>query len=76
MNDFIKDFPAFDDRRYIYFDNAATTQRPRCVTEAIEEFYRSKNANPLRGLYEWSIKATDAYENAREKAAKFILNEI
>ncbi len=72
MNDFIKDFPAFDDRRYIYFDNAATTQRPRCVTEAIEEFYRSKNANPLRGLYEWSIKATDAYENAREKAAKFI----
>ncbi len=72
MNDFIKDFPAFDDRKYIYFDNAATTQRPRCVIQAIEDFYHTKNANPLRGLYEWSIKATEAYESAREMTASFI----
>ena len=72
MNDFIKDFPALESGEYIYFDNAATTQRPRCVTQAIEEFYRTKNANPLRGLYEWSINATQAYEDAREKVAQLI----
>ena len=72
MNDFIKDFPALESGEYVYFDNAATTQRPRKVIEAVNDFYFTKNANPLRGLYEWSISATDAYENAREKTARFI----
>jgi cysteine desulfurase / selenocysteine lyase len=72
MNDFIKDFPILQNRDYIYFDNAATTQRPIQVMEAINNFYKTENANPLRGLYEWSVKATEAYENAREKTAKFI----
>ena len=72
MNDFIKDFPILQNRDYIYFDNAATTQRPIQVMEAVNNFYKTENANPLRGLYEWSVKATEAYENAREKTAKFI----
>ncbi len=66
------DFPIFSDDRYIYFDNAATTQRPVQVLDAVERFYRTTNANPLRGLYEWAVGATDAYENAREKVAEFI----
>ena len=72
MNNFIKDFPILQNRDYIYFDNAATTQRPIQVMEAVNNFYKTENANPLRGLYEWSVKATEAYENAREKTAKFI----
>ena len=48
------DFPILSDGSYIYFDNAATTQRPRAVLEAVNAFYSSENANPLRGLYEWS----------------------
>lgn len=55
-----------------YLDNAATTQKPRCVIEAVRRFYEESNANPLRGLYDLSQKATDAYENARETVRRFI----
>lgn len=55
-----------------YLDNAATTQKPDMVIDAVAEYYKQENANPLRGLYELSQKATDAYENARKKIAKFI----
>ena len=72
INDIRRDFPIFADGKYIYFDNAATSQRPVRVLKAVEDFYRSANANPLRGLYEWAIEATDAYENARKKVAEFI----
>lgn len=68
-----RDFPVFD--RYpdlVYLDNSATTQKPRQVIEAVERYYREENANPLRGLYELSMKATDAYENAREAVRGFI----
>jgi cysteine desulfurase/selenocysteine lyase len=67
-----RDFPILADESIIYFDNAATSQRPRQVLEAVDAFYRKSNANPLRGLYQWSIEATEAYENAREKVAAFI----
>ncbi len=56
----------------IYFDNAATTQRPEAVINAIADFYRYSNANPLRGLYGLSIRATDMYENARHTVANFL----
>jgi cysteine desulfurase/selenocysteine lyase len=69
---FRKDFDILNNGDYVYFDNAATSQRPRQVLEAIENFYKTKNANPLRGLYDWSVEATDAYENARKKVADFI----
>ncbi|MCR5720274.1 MAG: SufS family cysteine desulfurase [Lachnospiraceae bacterium] len=55
-----------------YLDSAATTHRPDCVLKAIENFYKESNANPLRGLYELSVKATDCYEQARDKVRAFI----
>lgn len=73
MNIYKKDFPIFDNNKdLIYFDNAATTQRPRQVIEAMEKFYFENNANPLRGIYELSEKATEDYENARHTVANFI----
>ena len=69
------DFPIFDSKEnsgLIYFDNAATTQRPIQVIKAIEDFYVHANANPLRGLYSLSVRATDMYENARQNVASFI----
>ena len=72
LESFRKDFDILNNRDYIYFDNAATSQRPRQVIEAIEDFYKTKNANPLRGLYDWSVEATDAYETARKNVADFI----
>lgn len=67
-----RDFPILADEKYIYFDNAATSQRPLQVMEAVNDFYKKTNANPLRGLYEWSIGATEAYENARARVARFV----
>ncbi len=72
MNNWRADFPILSDERYIYFDNAATSQRPKQVTDAITRFYEQDNANPLRGLYEWSVRATDDYENARSAVAEFL----
>ena len=66
------DFPIFQSGDFIYLDNAATTQKPYTVVEAMKHYYETENANPLRGLYALSIKATDAYEKARESVAKFI----
>ena len=70
--DFRKDFDILNSGDYVYFDNAATSQRPRQVLEAVENFYKTKNANPLRGLYDWSMEATEAYEDARKTVADFI----
>ena len=75
MNDFRSDFPFFSNEKnkgLIYFDNAATTQRPHQVIDAIRHFYEENNANPLRGLYDLSVRATEAYENARHTVARFI----
>ena len=67
-----EDFPIIKNNNVVYFDNAATAQRPVQVLKAIENFYTTTNANPLRGLYAWSVGATDAYENARSRVARFI----
>ena len=66
------DFPLLIQTNEAYLDNAATSQKPYCVIKAVEDFYKHSNANPLRGLYELSVNATDRYENAREAVAKFI----
>lgn len=71
-NIFKNDFEILHNDKYIYFDNAATTQRPKQVINAVSEFYRTINSNPLRGLYKWSVKSTAAYENARRKVSEFI----
>ena len=57
---------------WIYIDNAATSQRPRAVLDAEEEFYKEHNANPLRGNYPLSIEATQMYEDARKAVRDFI----
>lgn len=79
MNNTVKfkaDFPLLGkpmgNNPLVYLDNGATTQKPREVIQAITEYYDSFNANPHRGAYELSIKATDIYENARIKTQKFI----
>jgi len=70
------DFPALDQsvhgRPLVYLDNAATTQKPRQVIEAIARYYQSDNANVHRGVHALSERATDAYESAREKVRAFL----
>ncbi len=65
-------FLIFNTADFTYLDNAATTQKPECVLQAVNNYYRTQNANPLRGLYKLSVQATDAYENAREEVRSFI----
>lgn len=76
LNLFKSDFPLLNttvnNKPLIYFDNAATTQKPESVIQAVEEYYRKQNANPYRGLYQLSVDATDAYEEARRVTAEFI----
>ncbi|MEE3433914.1 MAG: aminotransferase class V-fold PLP-dependent enzyme, partial [Lachnospiraceae bacterium] len=67
-----EEFPVLINRKIVYLDNAATTQKPPCVTAAVDEYYQKNNANPMRGLYELSIDATNVYEHARETVAGFI----
>ncbi|MCR4739439.1 MAG: cysteine desulfurase [Lachnospiraceae bacterium] len=69
---FKKDFPIFEKSPCVYLDSAATAQRPGAVIDAVRAFYETMNANPLRGLYDLSIRATDAYEASRETVAGFI----
>ncbi|MCR5397009.1 MAG: SufS family cysteine desulfurase [Lachnospiraceae bacterium] len=66
------EFPLFQNRDVVYLDNSATSQKPQCVIDAVSSYYNRDNANPLRGLYELSIDATEAYENARKTVADFI----
>ena len=68
-----RDFPLIVSHPEIaYLDNAATAQKPASVIEAEARFYQEDNANPLRGLYALSLRATEAYENARELVRQFI----
>lgn len=66
------DFPLIESSRCVYLDNGATTQKPECVLTEINRYYETMNANPMRGLYELSVEATEAYENARTVTANFI----
>lgn len=76
-SDYNKDFPLLksstaNGHLLIYFDNAATTQKPYAVIEAVDAYYRRKNANIHRGVYSLSAELTVEYENARETIAEFI----
>lgn len=70
----LRDFPLLNHQvnDIAYLDNGATTQKPESVIQAICGYYGGCNANPHRGAYALSVKATDIYENARAKTAKFI----
>lgn len=72
-NPYKKDFPLLVKHPGLAFlDSAATAQRPEVVLAAEREFYETMNANPLRGLYELSIRATESIGNARKHIAAFI----
>ena len=76
INTIRNDFPILGrkvyDRPLVYLDNAATTQKPRCVVEAITDEYYNVNANVHRGVHYLSQQATDLHEEAREKVRRFI----
>jgi cysteine desulfurase/selenocysteine lyase len=76
MESLRKDFPILDQQVHghplVYLDNAATSQKPRAVIEALSRFYENDNANVHRGIHELSRRATGAFEGARDRAAKFI----
>lgn len=71
-----EDFPILRERAHghplIYFDNAATSQKPRAVLEALQNYYEHANANVHRGLHELSSRATEAYERSRQRVADYI----
>ncbi|WP_254598821.1 family 2A encapsulin nanocompartment cargo protein cysteine desulfurase [Polynucleobacter tropicus] len=79
-----KDFPILSERvngrQLIWFDNAATTQKPKSVIDRISYFYEHENSNIHRAAHELAARATDAYEGAREKVRAFLnarsVNEI
>ena len=66
------DFPLLCSQDIAYLDSTATSQKPVCVMQAEHDFYEQHNANPLRGFYDLGIRATEQYENAREKVRGFI----
>src|SRR3990167_9438600 len=59
-------------KQIAYLDNAATSQKPRQVIEAIADYYKNHNANIHRGIHTLSVEATEAYEEVRQKVADFI----
>ena len=71
-----EDFPILHEEVHghplIYFDNAATSQKPRAVIEALRNYYEHDNANVHRGLHVLSSRATEAYEKARQRVAKYL----
>jgi cysteine desulfurase/selenocysteine lyase len=79
-----QDFPILQERvngkPLVWFDNAATTQKPRCVIDRLTYFYEHENSNVHRAAHELAARSTDAYEGARETVRRFLnaaaVNEI
>ena len=76
INKIRQDFPILNQQIYghplVYLDNAATTQKPQCVLDSIIRFYTTYNSNIHRGVHYLSEKATEIYEQARQKVMRFI----
>lgn len=76
MHDIIKDFPTLqvkeNGKRLVYLDNGATTHKPHQVINAVRNYYETCNANPHRGVYELSMRATEIHTTARKKVCEFI----
>ncbi|MBQ4382477.1 MAG: SufS family cysteine desulfurase [Oscillospiraceae bacterium] len=72
MRELRDDFPILRDRSLHYLDTAATSQHPECVLDAVRNYYETANANPHRGVYELAQRATDASDEARAAAARFL----
>lgn len=75
-NKYRSDFPLLQNemngKPLVYLDNGATTQKPLAVMQAVADYYGRFNANPHRGAYDLSVKATEIYEHARKRAKTFI----
>src|SRR2546430_2014213 len=73
---FREDFPILSEQAHghplIYFDSAATSQKPRVVLDALRNYYEHENANVHRGLHELSSRATEAYEKSRQQVANYL----
>ncbi|NNF08116.1 MAG: cysteine desulfurase [Candidatus Eisenbacteria bacterium] len=71
-----KDFPILErqvhEKQLVYLDSAATSQKPQAVLDALDAYYEKHNANVHRGVHQLAAEATEAYEGARGKVAKFI----
>jgi len=71
-----RDFPLLNQKVYgkqlVYLDNAATTQKPQVVIDAVTRYYSAENANIHRGIHYLSQKATDAYDESRDKIQRFL----
>ncbi len=73
MSDFKKYFPIFkQNSNIVYLDSGASAQKPSCVLDGMSKFYSETYANIHRGLYAFSEKSTEMYDEVREKVAKFI----
>lgn len=77
MNSYSEDFPILkrknsNGKPIIYLDSAATSQKPGCVIDAMDEYYRQFNANVHRGIHTLAEEATAKFEKAREKIARFV----
>ena len=76
VDDIRADFPnlkvEMNGKPLVYLDSAATSQRPRQVLEAMDNYYRTYNANVHRGIYRMAEKATEEYVSSKSKVAKFI----
>ena len=74
------DFPILaktrNNKPFIYFDNAATTQKPKVVIDKICDFYSNYNSNIQRGMYFLADKATSEYEKSREIISKFLNSNL
>ena len=65
-----KDFPLISGSNIAYLDNAATTQKPQAVLDAVNKYYQEMNANPFRGVYELSEIATESYRSEERRVGK------
>ena len=76
LNKIREEFPILDQKingeDLIYLDNAASTQKPKSVINAIKDYYENDHSNVHRGVHTLSVRATEAYENARVKVAEFL----
>ena len=72
LNPYKHDFPLLMSHDVAFLDSAATAQRPAAVLDAQREFYENMNANPLRGLYQLSVAATEAIDAARARVARHL----
>ncbi|MFR2892414.1 aminotransferase class V-fold PLP-dependent enzyme [Peptoniphilus grossensis] len=76
IEDIRKEFPFLklkpNGKDIVYFDNGATTQKPREIIENIKNFYENENGNPHRGAHYLAMKSTEVYEGARQKVADFV----